>query len=207
MRRDRVEALEHQLHASGDQIVDRRRAALVGHVHDVGAGHELEQLAADMAGRAVARRGVRELAGILLRVVDQLLDRLERRVGDDGEQQVAARHQRDRLEVALDVVGQLRHHVARDRERADRPHADACSRPARAFAVEIEPDGERAAGPVVDDDLLAELLAELRAENARHRVGGAAGGLRHDQPDRLVGKLGARRWRSEGEQAMRATIT
>jgi hypothetical protein len=37
-----------------------------------------------------------------------------------------------------------------------------------------------------DDDLLGELLAELGAEDARDRVGGAAGGLRDDEPDRLV---------------------
>ena len=71
MRRDRVQALEHQLHAPGDQVVDRRRAAAIRDVHDLGAAHVFEQLAADMAGRAVAGRGVRELAGIFLRVVDQ----------------------------------------------------------------------------------------------------------------------------------------
>src|SRR5215468_5909937 len=43
-----------------------------------------------------------------------------------------------------------------------------------------------AARPVVDHDLLAELLAELGAEDARYRVGGAAGGLRCDEPDGLV---------------------
>ena len=106
-----------------------------------------------------------------------------------------ARHQRDRLEVALDVVGQLRHHVARDRERADRSHAERVA-VGLGFRRQIEPDGERAAGTVVDHDLLAELLAELRAEQARDRVGGAAGRLRDDQPDRLVGKLGGG-WRRE----------
>ena len=60
---------------------------------------------------------------------------------------------------------------------------------------------ERAAGPVVDHDLLAELLAELRAENARDRVGRAARRLRHDQPDRLVGIFGRRAGRERaGEQ-------
>src|SRR5215475_1506425 len=51
---------------------------------------------------------------------------------------------------------------------------------------QVEADGQRAARAVVDHDLLAELLAKLGAENARDRVGGAAGGLRHDEPDRLV---------------------
>ena len=53
-RRDRIKAFEHQLHAAGHQIVDCWRAALVRHVDNVGAGHELEQLAADMARRSIA---------------------------------------------------------------------------------------------------------------------------------------------------------
>ena len=74
------------------------------------------------------------------------------------------------------------------------------------FRREIEPDGERPARPVVDHDLLAELLAELRAEDARDRIGGAARRLRHDQPDRLVGKFGGRRKRERrGKQQHNGT--
>ena len=62
-------------------------------------------------------------------------------------------------------------------------------------------DGERAAGPIIDDDLLAELLGKGCRKHARHRIGGAAGGLRHDQPDRMIGKLRPRRGRDgAGEQ-------
>jgi len=32
-RRDGIEAFEHHLHAPGNEVVDRRRAALVGHMH------------------------------------------------------------------------------------------------------------------------------------------------------------------------------
>ena len=56
-------------------------------------------------------------------------------------------------------------------------------------------------GPVVDHDLLAELLAELGAEDARDRIGRAARRLRHDQPDRLVGKFGRRRKTRTSRQA------
>ena len=48
--------------------------------------------------------------------------------------------------------------MAGDGERADRAHADGVA-VGRRLRDQIEPDGERAAGPVVDDDLLAELLA------------------------------------------------
>ena len=73
-----------------------------------------------------------------------------------------ARDQRDRLEIALDVVGQLRHHVAGDGERADRPHADGVA-VGRRLRDQVEPERERAARAVVDDDRLAQLLAELGA--------------------------------------------
>src|SRR5262245_34516993 len=51
---------------------------------------------------------------------------------------------------------------------------------------EVETDGQRAARAVVDHDLLPELLAKFGAEDARDRIGGAASGLRDDEPDRLV---------------------
>ena len=200
MRRDRVQALEHQVHAAGDQVVDRGGAAAVGNVDDVGVAHVLEQLAADMAGRAVARRRVQELARILLRVVDHLRHRFERQRRRDREQEVSARRQRDRLKVALDVVGQLRHHVAGDRERTDRPHAERIA-VGLGLGGEVETDGQRAAGAVVDHDLLADLLGQLGTQDARDGVGRAAGGLRNDEPDRLVRILRRRAGREHaGEQ-------
>jgi hypothetical protein len=75
--------------------------------------------------------------------------------------------------------------VAGDGKRADRPHADRVP-VGLGLRGQVEADGQRAAWTVVDHDLLAKLLAELGAEDARDRVGGAAGGLRDDEPDRLV---------------------
>ena len=102
---DRRDVVEHQLDFAGDQVVDRLRAAAIGHVQDVGAGHRLEQLAAEVAGGAVAAGGHYQLAGILLRVVDQLLHRVHRQLvvhREHVEHPHAVRHQR---EVLLDVVG------------------------------------------------------------------------------------------------------
>src|SRR5215510_11824882 len=66
---------------------------------------------------------------------------------------------------------------------------------------QVETDGQRAAGTVVDHDLLAEFLSELGAEDARDRVGGAAGSLRDDEPDWLVRVLRRRAGREcAGEQ-------
>src|SRR6516225_9471810 len=65
---------------------------------------------------------------------------------------------------------------------------------------QVEADGQRAARPVVDHDLLAELLAELGAEDARDRVGGAASGLRDDEPDGLVRVLRRRAGRERAHK-------
>src|SRR4051812_41706954 len=91
----------------------------------------------------------------------------------------------NRLQVALDVVRQLRHHVPVDREGPDRTHADGVA-VGVGLRGEVEPQRQRAARTVVDDDLLPDLLCELGAEDARNRVGGAAGRLRDDELDRLV---------------------
>jgi hypothetical protein len=152
-------------------------------VHDVGPGHVLEELAADMAGRAVARRSVGELARIALRVLDQGSNVGERRLGRRGEKHVSSGDQRDGLQVAFDVVRQLLHHVARDRQRADRPHAD-CVAVGRALRHGVDADGQGAARAVVDDYGLAELLRHLRRHQPRDVVGRAAGRLRHDEAQR-----------------------
>ena len=124
---------------------------------------------------------------------------------------MSARDQRNRLQVALDVVRQLRHHVPVDRERADRAHADGVS-VGVGLGGEVETEGQGAAGAVVDHDLLPELLAELGAEDARHRVGRAAGRLRNDEPDRLVRVLRRRAGREHAgeqqrQQSKRAHVT
>ena len=62
-RQDGAEVAEHRVDVAAGEIVHRRRRALVRHVRDLDAGAALEQLERKMAGRAVALRGVAELAG------------------------------------------------------------------------------------------------------------------------------------------------
>ena len=61
--RDRREVIEHQVNLPCDQVGDALRAALVGDMHDLSAGHDLEQLPAEMPGGAVAAGRVQQLAG------------------------------------------------------------------------------------------------------------------------------------------------
>src|SRR5215471_178770 len=63
---------------------------------------------------------------------------------------------------------------------------------------EVETDGQRAARAVVDHDLLPELLAKFGAEDARDRIGGAASGLRDDEPDRSVQVSSGKDLRGQG---------
>jgi hypothetical protein len=113
---------------------------------------------------------------------------------------VPARDDRDRLQVALDVVRQLRHHVSRDRERADRSHTDRVS-VGLGLGSQVEADGECPARPIIDHDLLSQFLSELGAKNARDRVGRAAGSLRDDQPDGPIRVLRSRAGRNRaGEE-------
>jgi hypothetical protein len=80
-----------------------------------------------------------------------------------------ARNQRDRLEVALDAIGELRHHVTGDRQRADRAQAERVA-VGLGFRGQVEADGQRAARAVVDHDLLADLLGKLGAKDGSPAV-------------------------------------
>ena len=60
---------------AGRDVDQRRALALVGHVHQLDAGHGGEHLRRQVRGRAVALAGVGHLAGIGLGVGDQLLRR------------------------------------------------------------------------------------------------------------------------------------
>ena len=75
---DAAVSAEHDLHLSADQVGERGRAAAIGHVNHVDAGHHLEQLAGHMGrGPDAGRRHV-DLARIGLGIGDELGNRLGR---------------------------------------------------------------------------------------------------------------------------------
>jgi hypothetical protein len=61
-----------------DQVVDRRRAALIGQVHHLDSGARLEELAGEMGNRRHAKGGQRQLVGIGLGGGDEGGDILDR---------------------------------------------------------------------------------------------------------------------------------
>ena len=66
MGHGRGQVVELRVDLAGDHVVQRRARATVGHVHHVGIGQRLEQLAVQMADAAGAGRGVAVLARLFL---------------------------------------------------------------------------------------------------------------------------------------------
>src|SRR5262249_59374096 len=63
------------------EVVERRRAAAIRHVNQLGAGLFHEQLDREIVERRGAGRAEGELARARLGVIDELLDRVHRRLG------------------------------------------------------------------------------------------------------------------------------
>ena len=72
--RDRHGVGEAELHLARDQRGERGRAALVGHVLDVGAASQLEELRGEVLRGPRAGRGIVERLRLLFRQRDQLLE-------------------------------------------------------------------------------------------------------------------------------------
>ena len=169
---------------AGDEILDGGRRATIRHVHEIDAGDLLELLAHDVAGGAVALRGVGELAGVGLGMGDELAHRLGGHVGMH-DQDVGRRDDvGDRREILDPVIRQLGDQVMQDG--VGRVHADE-QRVAvgRRFRRGFRRDRSGAAGAVLDHGDLA-ALAELLRQRAGDEVGDAAGRGRDDDLDRLA---------------------
>ncbi len=151
---------DHELHLPGDEIGRRRRAALVGHVHDLHAGHRLEELHAQVRGGADAGGAVGELAGIRFRIGDEL--------GDGGR-----RHRR------VD-----RHHVRRHADQAD--VGDVLQRVVAEILVERGPDAVRA--DVAEHEAVA-VGRGLRGRGGGNRAAGAGLVLHRDRLPHDFGEL------------------
>ena len=63
---------EHQRHVPGYHVGERRRAALVGNVHHLDAGHALEHLGLQVMGRAGAARSIGKPARVLPGILHEL---------------------------------------------------------------------------------------------------------------------------------------
>ena len=154
-----------------------------GTCSEVDAGRELEQLHAEMQRAADAAGAILDIAGLGLGKRDEFLDRLGRQIRIDRERVWARCEQRDRRKRLQRVVGQLvERRVDRMRDGDDQQRVAV----GRCFRHQLGADDAAGAGLVLDHELLAEPLAELRADDARQNVVEPARRERHDHPHRLV---------------------
>jgi hypothetical protein len=163
-------------------------------VRDVDAGSRLEQFGGEMGGRAVARRGIAQLARFGLGQRHQLGERVHRQRRGHRDDVGHGRKQADGGEVTDRVVAQLaeqRQVGAVRRVEADEQGVAVGRRARRGLGADV------AAGTalVFDDDGLTELVAQTQGQRARHVVQHAGGRRRHDDAHRLVrvGRLRQRR--------------
>src|SRR5215472_2070765 len=193
---------ERDLRVADDEIVDHAGGAgLVGDVEHLDAGALGKDLDVVMGEAADAGTGVADLAGILLRIRDQLRHRLRLEILRGGEQEGRIdREPRNRHHVLLEVDGEL----LREQDRCDGIGRDVAhhQRVAVRLGASHLFDGENAerARLALDHELLAEALAHLLTEQARGDVGGAAGSIRYDDLDRARGIFVLRRGRDAAER-------
>src|SRR5690606_21125458 len=93
---------------------------------------------------------------------------------------------RHRLQVGLDVVGQLVEERAIDGQRVDVAVADGVA-VGRGALDQRDADVAGGARAVFDDYRGAQVLGQLVGDQPRQHVGRAAGGGRDDEVDRFVG--------------------
>ena len=176
---------------AAQEIVDSGCYSLVGDVPDLDRGHAREQLSRQMGDAAGAAGAERQRSGILLRKRDQLLDRSrrDRWMNDDTERRDA--DEAHRREILAGIVADVRDHARSDGQRRGIGLSQQVA-VRGAFRDLTHRDRTDRTGPVLHDDLLAQCLAHLFCDDARHDVCSAAGGERHDQRDR-TGRIGLRR--------------
>jgi len=170
-------------------IVDRRRrAALVGHVDGIDAGHEVEELAAEVIGVADAGGSEGELSRLPLRFFNQLPDVLRLEVVGDDEDVRRRRDRGKRHEVGFGAERQVRQRRGADREAV----LGEEQRVAVARRLRHRVGGEIAgrAGARLDVDALLPVGAQAIGHHPADDVGRAARGIADDDADRLRRELG-----------------
>ena len=152
----------------------------------LGLHDRVEQEAGGEEDRADAGMRLVELALIRLHIGDEFLEVVGRKLLLGGDDQRKRGHHADRLEIDIGLVGEIR--IERDRGgmRAHLAHQDGVAVGIGAHRAG-RADGAAGAGDVLDDDLLAQRVRHVIADDAGGDVGRASGRERHDQRDRARG--------------------
>ena len=176
---------EHDVTA--EQVVGERPGALIGDDGDVGAGHALELLGAEIIQRRRRRRADRERARLLLGERDDVGHGLHRhrRIGHDHDRDRG--DQPDRREVLLQIVAGIGRQAGAGHQHQDRVAVG------RGLGAVAHADHRAGARAVDHDDLFAERVGEFLRDDAADGVDAAAGRIRHDQLHDAVGIIVGRR--------------
>ncbi len=181
---------ERRLHLAAKQI--GQIAATIRHVHHVNVGHHVEQFAGHVGRGAAADRSEVYLAGVFLRVVDELRQRLGRHRRVDHKHERQQHQARDRHQVAEEVEVELV--VERHVEHVGHGRGEQRVAVRRRFHDDLGADIGGAARPIVDDELLLEPLRQPLSDEPRGNVGRDSDRIRYDHADRPR-RIGLRRHR------------
>src|SRR5690349_10738970 len=91
---------------------------------------------------------------------------------------------RNRREVLYGIEAQLRDRVRSDGQPAARMR-EQCVAVGNGTRNDFSADRAGGAGPIVDDDRLAQIFGERRLERAHGEIGATAGWIGNDYADRL----------------------
>ena len=174
VRRRRRQAVEHRLDAAAEQVLRRGLRAAIGHVHDVDAAGDLQELARQVMQRADAAGAEVQLARLRLRERDVFLEVRDRQILVDQHHQRQAADDGDVAEILARVVGLVRHQRGVDRLRGDSGGEPRVA-VGRRLRDDVRADDPAAARPVLHHERLAELRLQLIGERAGQDVRGARG--------------------------------
>ena len=160
-------------------------AALVRHMQHAGVAHAVKQCAGQMAGRSVAGRTHQQVARSGLGQGSQFLHVFHRQRWMHRGNIVELRYQRHRDKVADCVITGLGVHRRTDHHRHRAANIDHITVGGR-LRCRLGANQRTGAAAVIDHHLLADGLTQTLRKCARHHIGAAAGGPRHDETDRFA---------------------
>jgi len=173
---------EVDLHHPGEQIDKRGACAAIRHVHEVDAGHHLEQLAGHVGRRPTAGRCHVDLARICLGIGDELWNRFGRNRRMYRHDVWVANDASDGRDVADEIEIELV--VERRVDRVGRSDQEERVSVGGRAHYGLGADVAAAARPVLDDEWLAEPLREPLTDQARDDVTWATRSKGDDDPHR-----------------------
>ena len=180
MRLNQPDSGHRELDLARQEVAQSLRAALIWHVRGLDPGQLIENHRREMGAGASAGRKIIELTRVRLGERDEFLDRLGGQRGMDDKCQWRGGHQRDRREIAHEVVRRFGEQAHVDRLCRDRRHQERIA-VGRRLGDEFRADIAARAEAVVDDDLLAPGFAHFLADDAPDDIECAACRKRHHE--------------------------